>query len=330
VAIIGTILLLRSNAATPYATTDSENAIVAGAASQQTDSNASSGKYVRFGTAATANGGIGIAAMMTADMYRVPASGVPTSGGNQAPTPMNAGFGQAHGARYGLGTSSVTNGTTKELTAWYTLFEQANSQGGVGTNSSPARVQVADTQLWVDDVNLGWIRVQYSQVPQLADYYSAYTTSASDPKAQIPSNQYRFPSAAEGGGVAIHIGEPGLSRAGSTNNVGWTQHSFPQSQVSLASGSPLFSNVRAIASFARVRLDPQTVDPSARYVMVVAADGRANAPTDPPKGDLYIGNGKKVPTDGSWLLVSAADLRTAVHPVTDIHPTGVLSASEYR
>jgi len=53
VASLGTILIINSKAATPYGTKEVDNATLSGAATQQTDSNASSGKYIRFGAVAT-------------------------------------------------------------------------------------------------------------------------------------------------------------------------------------------------------------------------------------------------------------------------------------
>jgi hypothetical protein len=50
VAISGTLLTLASHASTPYASQEAENGTLAGGAIEDTDSSASGGKYVQFGS----------------------------------------------------------------------------------------------------------------------------------------------------------------------------------------------------------------------------------------------------------------------------------------
>jgi hypothetical protein len=60
VAVVGTLLLLGGHAASPYASISADKGSLTGAATIQTASSASDGKYVQFGSAGSGGGGTGV------------------------------------------------------------------------------------------------------------------------------------------------------------------------------------------------------------------------------------------------------------------------------
>jgi hypothetical protein len=68
-AILGTVLILGSHAASPYASSEAESGTLGGVASVGSDSTASGSKYVQFGSVSSLNGQMGISAGTWAFTY---------------------------------------------------------------------------------------------------------------------------------------------------------------------------------------------------------------------------------------------------------------------